>query len=91
MSADLPIDHEEAKHLALIKQNESNLARCYLESSQRISEMESVLNGLHATLCEEVERLFDAKPGSPREAMLKLWVMYVEAIEKALGHDKGFE
>jgi hypothetical protein len=36
---------------------------------------------MHATICEEIERLMDADPGSPREAALKAWVAVADAYD----------
>ena len=38
---------------------------------------------MHAAICEMIERLFDAKPGSPREAQLKFLVAVAEAYDAA--------
>lgn len=43
MSADLIINHDEARHLATLRAPESNLARCYLEHVGRIAELEDAL------------------------------------------------
>lgn len=36
---------------------------------------------IHASLCEEIESLMDAEPGSPREACLSLWAAHVDRYE----------
>ena len=37
---DKPINHEEALELAYIKQQESNLARCYISLTAKVQELE---------------------------------------------------
>ena len=43
MSGKHIINHDEAHHLALLKKDESNLARCYLQIRERAAELEAAL------------------------------------------------
>lgn len=40
------INHEEAEHLAILKQGESNLARCYLDALSELRRMRAELADL---------------------------------------------
>lgn len=47
------INHEEAEHLAILKQGESNLARCYLDAIGRISNLEEALRDFKSLYHDE--------------------------------------
>lgn len=42
-----PINHKEAEELALLKREESNLARCYLDMKLQAAEMKKLLTDIH--------------------------------------------
>lgn len=63
--------------------------RIIREHSKRVSfvsdeKLRRVVEDVHASLCEEVENLMDAKEGTPRAARLALWAGHVSAIEDVL-------
>jgi hypothetical protein len=82
------INHEEARELALIKQEESNLARAYLDLRSRIAELEVEVERLR-TAMEQQQDYYRGERDRQRQRISGLEQRYAklrEAVELLVRH-----